>query len=242
MPQIYKEVQMSKTLLLPYELIAVGGAKVLSGAEPQYFCVPISTEEETLFSCYFGMGFYDELKADLIDYAPLAIPFEPNVSYGVGDIILFDGYYKRVVQTTTGIETPDNSLYFDTPPKFNSTEYQNLWDDYLKVIIAYQVIAENSAASITQMSDTGLRVAKGETFEAPTQGQINIFVLDAQKTVRKKIRLMENYILARISLYPSFEFLRSTCEEKCGHCHVCNTSQTRLGYGQKTTNFSYNDL
>lgn len=233
---------MSKTLLLPYELIAVGGAKVLNNASVEYYCVPISTEEETLFSCYFGMGFYDELKADLIDYTPLAIPFQSGVSYGVGDIVLFDGYYKRVVITTTGAETPDNSLYFDTPPKFNSTEYQNLWDNYLKVIIAYQVIAETAGASITQMSDTGLRVAKGENFEAPTQGQINIFVVDAQKTVRKKIRLMESYISARISLYPTFQFLRNTCEEKCGHCHVCNTSQTRLGYGHKTTNFSYEDL
>ncbi len=233
---------MSKTLLQPYELIAIGGAKVLNNANPQYYCVPISTEEETLFSCYFGMALYQELKLDLIDYAFLSIPFQLNVSYGVGDIVIFNGMYRQVIIITTGVETPDNSYYFKTPNKFNSPEYQNLWDNYLEVIISYQVIAETAGASITQMSATGLRVAKGDNFDAPTQGQINTFVVDAQKTVRKKIRLLEKYVSINPSLYPQFEFLRNECQEKCGNCHVCNKSKTNLGYGQKTTNFSYNDL
>jgi hypothetical protein len=233
---------MSKTLLQPYELIAIAAEKVLKNSTPQFYCVPILTEERMLFSCYFGMGLYRDMLADLIDYSSSAIPFRPNVPYAVGDIILYNGIYKEVILATTGIQTPDTSLYFKTPKKFNSASYQYLWDNYLAIIISYQVVAVAASSSTVQMSETGARVAKSESYEAASQGQISLFVRVAEDTVRKNIMLLEDYVLQNQQIYPMFEFLRNDCVDKCGRCHVCKTSKTRLGYGRRTTNFSLEDL
>jgi hypothetical protein len=113
--------------------------------------------EEYLLSDCFTEGFYEALKADLVDYS-IVVNYSNSMSYAIGDTVKLDGVFYVALKGTTGV-VPPNLTTWEVGKKFKSDCFNVFFCEYLGYYIANNVF---KTIEISQMKTSQLQLSKAE--------------------------------------------------------------------------------
>jgi len=110
-----------------------------------------------------GKDLYDEMLEDLVDYSEKD-EFVKGTTYNMDDVVLYNGcYYVVVVASTT--QEPSKKSDWDLAPKFNDSDFEELWCSFLGRYFSLIVIRDTIQPQTTQLTGGGLIKVNGENFQ-----------------------------------------------------------------------------
>ena len=174
----------------------------------------IIVTEESLFNTHFGRDFYNTLIADLAVYT--AVPFATNTVYLTGSYVVYNGLTYKVLQDTTGAQTPaQNAAYFALAAKFGTAANEFLWQRYLKRLLAYAVSNEFTIPSAIKQTEKGVIRLKDDSFEAAKESEIATLKQNSYQHIKQSIAVMEVYIMENETLYPTYKRIVEKNADSC---------------------------
>lgn len=150
----------------------------------------ISNIEEYEFLKCLGIAFKDVLVADLVDYSS-APDYESGSSYNEGDVVVYNGVYKKATQNTS--QEPNGSDWINAP-KFTTDCYETLWCNYLARYLALTVIKDKLQTWATHITEQGVIVKSGDSYEAARQSEVEALAASIDVKIGKGYELMDYYM------------------------------------------------
>lgn len=163
-----------------------------------------------------GKDYYSELKADINPNTGF-IPFNPNIVYNLGDIVLFNGVYYDCIQTTTApsYQNPTNAAFFKPADKFLTAANNTLYDEYIKTAISYLTMFNATPMIAQTITASGVSKAEKSGFTAASPAEKNekrgIYINFANLTIAN----MKTFILDNQALYPTTLLVKKATQSKC---------------------------
>lgn len=166
-------------------------------------CAFLEATEEGIFnnSTCLGWDFYQSLIADLA-VIPMPTAFAIGVIYNVGDYVQFEGEIYEVIATTTGQESPTNSIYFKLPNKFTTAANNEIWNKYLVKIIAANIEITAWNDSAVKFTAAGMVKTQTDTVVPASLTDISHKTQNLKSYVDMIISNLEAYLKRNPLLYP----------------------------------------
>lgn len=201
------------TLITAYEVVKY--SPVRFDYPTATICTAIKNKELSLFRDCLGTDFYNLLLADVINYHNIP-EYNIYTEYTTGDIVFYDGTLFVALQGAPPSTPLEDDSSWAIAPKFTTTKYQVLWDDYLKYYLAYMIIHSTINYSTFQAGSMGLVLIKNYTEQG--QSTVGLKELWNWKSNIKQdaVDFLENmkaYITDHIEDYPT---LAGVCGLTCG--------------------------
>lgn len=150
-----------ETLITPQEIVDNAPVDPVSYGEQR---IPfIAVREEKLFLKCMGMDFYKALMADKVKYAMTAgtgitvyVNYqETSPAHSAGAVVLYKNrLYKAKAAVTT--QLPTDQGYWALAPRFETADYNYLWERYLKIILAMTISNETLFYRVVSDSPMGV--------------------------------------------------------------------------------------
>lgn len=201
------------TLITAYEVVKY--SPVRFDYPTATICTAIKNKELSLFRDCLGTDFYNLLLADVINYHNIP-EYNIYTRYTTGDIVFYDGTLFVALQGAPPSTPLEDDSSWAIAPKFTTTKYQVLWDDYLKYYLAYMIIHSTINYSTFQAGSMGLVLIKNYTEQG--QSTVGLKELWNWKSNIKQdaVDFLENmkaFISDNIEDYPT---LAGVCGLTCG--------------------------
>lgn len=185
-------------------------------------CEFISTKEEKLFNNCFGWEFYVALMNDRWRYGVERqyVNFQGNQAYNVGEFVLFNGTIYEVNQQTDGTQKPTRKDYFKVADKFKKSEYNFLWNRYLKKLLAFAIT--HTSVMYRLVKDTAKGVVKNydEGKSRPVSLKELMHLKDEYLgDIDDIIANMEKFIGRNKEHFPNYQF-----------CNPCKRKRKNYGF------------
>lgn len=178
-----------------------------------YVCDHILNVELDLFDC-LGMKLYENLKADLIVYNNIAV-YDGQAAYAIGDKVLLDGciFISKVADNFLAPVDPDA---WDVAKKFQKECYNELWVNFLRRYLAFNIIYTSINYSTFQAGANGLvkfiGSADSGSVENVSDKTLYAYKDSLYTDASKTLRNMERWMAANTTCFPVDA---GSCEESC---------------------------
>lgn len=206
----------------------------------------IAMKEEKLFRKCFGWDFYLALMADKVSYKlsggdETYTNFRENVNYTAGVFVLHEGRMYEVTKVTTGTQRPSLEVqneYFKLAPKFFASEYNYIWQRYLKGIIAFSITESSLFYRAIQDTAKGLvkKFDEGQTQNANIR---EVYALKSEYAgdIGDMIKNMEDFILDNkdLTVFANYSAVLKPCTTGC------ENRRRHYGFNTNQSNRSYYD-
>lgn len=154
----------TRKLMNDYEILAKEPSDSHSYLKDR--CLMIPQIEQNFFNECLGYDFYKALLLDMNEFE--YVYFRKDKVYTVGTFVMDDKFcIFRVIQKTDGTQITSNEAYFEKTTKFNNSNYQTLWDEYLSLIIAFSVKGGSLEYRWVKDSSMGLHIPYEEGRSKP---------------------------------------------------------------------------
>lgn len=154
----------------------------------------LQVRERALFESWLGEDFYKILIADLADHSA-AVQWVNGTSYTLGSKVILEDYvFVSLINSNT--EAPINSNNWTEAAKFDTGEYNTLWDNYLRVYLALETIkmalpfatySIDSGGASESYTEQGERRSAGAKAYNKLEDTIDVLINDAQGSLKKYI-------------------------------------------------------
>lgn len=226
-----------ETLITPQEVIDFGPVDPASYGESRK--PNIAVREEKFFLKCAGMAMYKTLMADKVKYRTVSgtgivvyVNFQEGTAYSSGQVVLYKNrLYKAKSATTTQLPTDEG--YWALAPRFETDEYNYLWERYLRTLLAFAI--NNDTVFYRVVSDTPLGVVqkfeegKSKPLDIKSVGRLKQeYVLD----VDDMMHTMDVFIRENPEAFPDYAPLTDNCID-CApkrHRHYGFNTTKRRGY------------
>jgi hypothetical protein len=158
-----------KTLIQPFEVIL--NAPVRKDYPIGYVCDHIFRVEQKIFSECLGLDLLKDMIDKCIQYSGQG--WDNCKDYQIDEIVVIDGvYFKSLERKNGNSENPIDSDKWIQAKKFENECYNELWECYLKNILAYSVIYTSITYKTIQAGAKGLVVmTEDDTFMGQVQAR-----------------------------------------------------------------------
>lgn len=155
-------------------------------------------EEEVMYAC-LGAEMYDWLKSKLTPYPEGAVAYDHSVEYGLDDVVIRFGclFKSKVECNRTDPAELDND--WEAVKKFTDTCANELWERYLRTLLAlriydavitYDTIRSSSGGLIVHVNE-GLGAGHRSASKAEVGDVSNRLKQDAERTMRNMWRYLQ---------------------------------------------------
>ena len=155
-------------MLLPKTLLRSSEVKSLTNISdfiPTCTMQDIRSRELIEFRNCIGIGLYNLLLADLMDYSNTA-KYDAATAYEVNDTVVYSDNPYICIQNSTG-NTPANLEYWQPAPKFDNSDYNNLfYEGSLGRYLSFSVLQNTAPFWATQFKAQGLVLPAGDGYNA----------------------------------------------------------------------------
>jgi hypothetical protein len=177
----------------------------------------IINKEEKLFNNHFGWDFYQALLADIINYETLPAykgDYSQAASYTTGDVVQFVDELYVTNQNVVGV-SPQNKTIWSKAPKFANPDFEYIWQRYLCIILAFNVLYTSVLYKAIQASARGLLKQKDDSFDAASLKEIDTYKKGLYDDALDAWQNMHLYIERNPSKYHLYKPLQDkNCTEK----------------------------
>lgn len=223
-----------KTILQPNDVIHYTG---ISEHFPTCDLRTIMQIEYAEFRTCLGLGFYETLKNDLVNYN--AAEFDPNTTYSEGSTVQWYGIVYKALQESTQF-TPDNTEYWELAPKFNQSYYQDLWCMFLAPFLSWQLIRSRLPFIWRQVKAEGIVKIFGNTFESAGIKEFQVLHAAVAKEADMTFDNMDSYMKSASHTYfNTYIKIGKACCGECGHLPDKCTCRKEEQCSRKNTGYGY---
>lgn len=203
------------TLITPYEVIKYG--PVAESFPTKYVCDNIFVTESELFHDCLGDDLHEAMLANMQSMSGID-DYDIQTVYSEGDEVVYEGcVFVSLKDGNT--KDPDNVNTWKVRDKFENECFQNMWDRYLKQLLAYSVILASvryatfqaGGHGIMEMIDdqAGSRTVSGRAFDGYERK------LDSDIALRKKLIMKYMVSDSNESCFADYQVYRDYCNEYC---------------------------
>lgn len=187
----------------------------------------LALKEEKLARKCLGWEFYLALMEDRVIYRPDGsgdvqyVNFRETTSYDVGDVVLHDGRLYTVTIATNGTQRPSldvTNRYFKIAPRFNTDEYNFIWERYLRTIIAFSISETSVMYRAVHDTATGLiRKFNPETSEKASLRELSALKGEYAGDIGDLVNNMTEFILENreLTIFAEFKAIKEACHGRC---------------------------
>lgn len=148
-------------------------------------------EEKLLMNECFLSNFYEDLKADLVDYSSVQT-YSNTTAYIVNDKVKLNGAYYVAIQSVTGIQPPNN-LKWVVGKKFKSDCFNDLFCNYLARYVSEYVARKNATLGINNVIFEKVAAKEMDIYLRSLDDLINT-ILENMVRYMKKTTCLKKYI------------------------------------------------
>lgn len=194
-------------------------------------------EESYFMHECFGVDFYDALKADVNDWT-LIEEWEAG-TYALNDLVSWNGLILRSTQAANTQEPSLTASQWTAASKFDTTEYNTLWNTYLAQIISNKVILACVVPDTFKANAKGLgrSIEDSSNMQPLDAKEMGLWFSHVQKFIDRAEEEMKRYMIKQYDLFkvnPATGFDYSTVNF-LGDCDDCTTKSNnvsrKIGFG-----------
>ena len=186
---------MSKRYLIT-SMEVIASSPVGHNYDTRLLCQFLPEAEYKLISdCCFGEEFYLALIEDMKDIEE----YDDCKDYSLGDIVVFGARIYEAIGEPQAGESPetDPSLWSITP-KFNNPDYEELYECYLRDLLAFCVLHSSIISQAIRVETIGVMKNNTNYSESAEDKTILLLKSDIQNRIETRRSLMDSF-LRRVS-------------------------------------------
>lgn len=128
-------------------------------------CDAIPREETDFFYTCLGKTFYEYLKTHLTAYDPeTTFEFDASTTYAIDAVVIRHGcLFKSNINTNTTDPANDKINAWDVLPKFDDDCANEIWDSFLRQILAFRIYMSTVNFTTQRSGAGGLIVMTGDS-------------------------------------------------------------------------------